>query len=418
MKGSGERRVLGGNAGMLRLFRVLIAPERLYMAALGLSGLASLLTIALVPAQRGLLAGTMAGATLGSAIGGISIDTFLMSRPKGWVWGRGTAWLIGLLVPSVLLSGVVAAAIIGFEGFGSYPVGIGAACCLTVFNACSSLALRIQKFQFVYAVRALGALTLLAGYGLFYLDGDDSGLAWSEAYLISQGVAATVLAAMVLRWAARIRPADARRTQLPDRNDRITDLSRMGKLHVGIAASLLTSRLDQILLAHIVGESALGLYALAVAALEFAQAGAVVRSQKILTNQEQAATMPRAWPVVLATAPVAVVSVLGLAALGILRPAYAGAWIIGLLLLPGAVGSALGKTWSAILLIRRGEVATTTVAVLLAALAIPLYFIFVSWLGTYGGAIGVTCIYILYAVGTLIGLRARSGTPLRVGRVI
>src|SRR4051812_6092436 len=119
MKGAGERRVLGGNAGMLRLLRVLLAPERLYMAALGLSGLASLFTIALVPAQRGLLAGTMAGATLGSAIGGISIDTFLMSRPKGWVWGRGIGWLIGLLVPSVLLSGVVAAAIIAFESFGS-----------------------------------------------------------------------------------------------------------------------------------------------------------------------------------------------------------------------------------------------------------------------------------------------------------
>src|SRR5262245_34643234 len=102
MRGSGGRGGRGSNAGVLRLLRALVAPERLYMAALALSGLAALCTIALSSGERGLLAATMAGATLGSAIGSVSVDTFIMSRPKGWVWGRGARWVVALLLGCVL----------------------------------------------------------------------------------------------------------------------------------------------------------------------------------------------------------------------------------------------------------------------------------------------------------------------------
>jgi len=190
---------------MLKAARPLITPERLYLAALGLSGLAALCSIALAPAERGQLVASIAGATLGSAIGGVSIDTFLMSRPRGWVWGRGGPWILAIMLGCILLSGAVSSVVIAVAGIGSYSVAIGAGCCLTIFNACSSLALRIQKFRFVYAIRAIGGLALIAGYGWFYLRGQLSGLAWSTAYLVAQALAAATIGIAVVRWALRAR---------------------------------------------------------------------------------------------------------------------------------------------------------------------------------------------------------------------
>ncbi len=418
VRGANEQGGRGNGDRMLKLVRALVAPERLYMAALGLSGLAALFSIALASNERGVLSATMAGATLGSAIGGVSIDTFFMSRPKGWVWGRGVSWIASILLGCLVLSGGVAAVIIAFIGFGNYAVAIGASCCLTIFNACSSLALRIQQFRFVYAVRATAALTLLAGYGWFWLAGERSGLVWSTAYAIAQAIAALALSVAVVRWATQRRPQNVIAT--PDRTtstrkERLVDLSSMGKVHVGVSAAMVTSRLDQLLLARFVGESALGVYSLAVAAMEFAQAGAVVRSQKILTNPDQAESIPKMSPVVKATLPVAVCSVLGLAALGILRPDYHQAWLFGLLILPGAVGAALGKTWSAALLMRRGEMAASAVAVVAAVVAVPIYFLFISTMDTIGAAMAVSCIYGVYALGAFWSLRTQPTLTVERG---
>jgi hypothetical protein len=390
---------------MLKLDRLLITPERLYMAALGLSGLAAVCSIALAPAERGLLVASMAGATLGSAIGGISIDTFLMSRPKGWVWGSGAPWVLAIVFGCVLLSGAVAALVIAVAGIGSYGVGIGAAGCLTIFNACSSLALRIQKFRFVYAVRATAGAVLIVGYGWFYLHGQLSGLAWSTAYLVAQALAAVTLGVAVVRWALRTRPEAP---GVAERKDHMADLSAMTKVHIGVSAQMVTSRMDQVLLARLAGAGSLGVYALAVAALEFAQAGAVVRSQRILTNREQAASIPRMTPVVMTTLPVAVFSVVALGVVGFIRPEYHQAWILGLLLLPGSIAAALGKTWSAALLIRRGETAASAVSVISAVVAVPAYYVFVSWQGAIGAAVAMSGAYAVYAAGAFWSLRTQS----------
>jgi O-antigen/teichoic acid export membrane protein len=149
--------------------------------------------------------------------------------------------------------------------------------------------------------------------------------------------------------------------------------------------------------------------------MEFAQAGAVVRSQRILTNPDQAESIPKWSPVVRATLPVAICSLLALATLGILRPEYHKAWLYGLLILPGAVAAALGKTWSAALLIRRGEMAASAVAVVAAVAAVPTYFLLIATLNAIGAALAVSCIYAVYAVGAIWSLRA---TPrLTAGRV-
>ncbi|MGW5014702.1 hypothetical protein ACWEOR_21765, partial [Micromonospora chalcea] len=129
------------------LLRRLVAPERLYLGALGLTGLAAVMSVALPAAERGELSANMVSATLGAAVGGLSLDTFLISRPAGWVQSRGRAYVIAILGVAVLLSGVAAALLTAAAGVGAYLVGVGSAVGLTVFNTVSSLALRQRSFR-------------------------------------------------------------------------------------------------------------------------------------------------------------------------------------------------------------------------------------------------------------------------------
>jgi O-antigen/teichoic acid export membrane protein len=382
----------------------LLTPERLYIGALGLSGLAALGTIALVPDERGQLVVSITGATLGAAVGGLSIDTFVMSRVKGWVWGRGPFWVGAITVGCVLLSSAVAAVVIAAAGTGSYAVAIAAAACLTVFNVCSSLALRVSQFRFVYTVRAGAAAVVIAGYTFFYVRGQLAGVTWALAYLGAQAVAAMVLGAAVLRWAVRGRPERPGDVAAPVEG-RLADLSAMTKVHLGVSAQMVVARLDQVLLARFSGAATVGVYALAVAALEFAQAGAVVRAQRILTRSE--ASAPRLSSVLGLTAPVAAVSLIGLVVLSVVRPAYHELWILGLLLLPASLAAALGKTWSAALLVERGENTATMVSVVSALVAVPAYFLLIPWLGAVGAAIAMSCAYGVYAIGAHLALRPR-----------
>ena len=86
--------------------------ERLYMAALSLSGLAALVSVALPAPQRGVLVACVVAATLGAALGSFSVDTFLLSRPAGWVVHRGRWWVLALLGGCVVLSAVVVAGVV------------------------------------------------------------------------------------------------------------------------------------------------------------------------------------------------------------------------------------------------------------------------------------------------------------------
>jgi hypothetical protein len=390
-------------------YRRLITPERIYMAALGFSGVAALVSVALPPTERGELAASIASATLGAAIGGISFDTFLLSRPAGWVFSRGPRWILAMLVACLLLAAVAAAGLTTFAGIGSYLVGIGAACALTVFNAFASLALRLKKFVFVYSVRAGSGATLVAGYLLFYAAGQRDGGAWSGVWFSTQSLAAVVLSSAVLTWAWRSRPS---RSAVAGPSERRADMAAMGKLHIGICAQMLTYRLDQILVARFAGSGPLGIYALAVAALEFAQAGAVVRAQRILVDRDRDdATPDRTAVIVRAALPVALASVAGLAVVGLVRPEYDDAWLLGLCLVPGTLAVAAGKTWSALLLKQRGEQATTVVALTAMCVAIALYFLLIPGYGEFGAAVASSGAYAVYALRTRLSLR-RVPDPL------
>ncbi|WP_246278137.1 hypothetical protein [Phytohabitans rumicis] len=400
---------------MPRQYRRLFTPERIYMGALGLSGCAALVSVGLPPTERGELAASIASATLGAAIGGLSVDTFLLSRPGGWVFGRGPRWILSLLVGCLILSAAAATLLTALAGIGSYWVGMGAACALTVFNAFASLALRIKKFLFVYSMRALTGATLVGAYALLYATDRRDGGTWSVAWFGVQSFAGIVLSAVVLSWAWRARTA---RTSGVTAAEFRTDLTAMGKLHIGVCAQMLTYRLDQILVARFAGSGPLGVYALAVAALEFAQAGAVVRAQRILVDRDREDTTPdRTGLILRAALPVAVAAVAGLGVLGFIRPEYNDAWLYGLLLIPGAMAVAAGKTWSALLLKLRGEQATTVVALTAMCVAVALYFVLIPAAGAYGAAVASSGAYLVYAVRTRLSLR-QAPAPLLTQRVM
>jgi hypothetical protein len=387
---------------VLNLHRRLITPERVYLAALGFSGCAALVSVALPPAERGELAACIASATLGAAIGGLSIDTFLLSRPAGWVVSRGARWIPGVLAGCLVLSAVAAALLTALAGVGSPLVAVGTACALTVFNAAASLALRLKRFLFVYSMRAASGAVLVGGYALLYAGGRLDGGDWSTVWFGVQAGAATVLGAVVLSWAWRMRPMPAASAT---RAEYRSDLTALGKLHIGVCAQMVTYRIDQILLARFAGSGALGVYALAVAALEFAQAGAVVRSQRILAHRGEDAPPERTATVARAALPIAAAAVAGLAVLGLLRPEYDEAWLLGLCLIPGTLAVATGKTWSALLLKRAGEQATTAVALATMVVAVVLYAVLIPSAGAYGAALASTGAYVVYAYRTRAGLR-------------
>jgi hypothetical protein len=406
---------------MLKYARLVARPAPLYMASLALTGFASIGTVVLPVAARGDLAATIVGATLGAAIGGFSIDTFLLSRPAGWVLNRGRWWILLLLAGCVMASAGLAAALIAAEGIGSYGIAIAAAAALTIFNAGSSLMLRLERFVYVYSTRAAGGAALIAGYAVLYLRGDRAGEHWSAVWLGSQLLVALGLTIAVLRRArgfgldpSGAAPVTTERLA----GDRARDLSGLGKLHVGICAQMLTFRLDQVILARFAGSGVLGVYALAVAAMEFAQAGAVIAAQRILANRDATDTQrPAASPIVKAALPVGVLCVLGLAALGWLRPDYREAWLLGLILLPGTVAVALGKTWSAALLKQRGEQATTVIALIALAAAVPMYFVLIPLIGAIGAAVASSVVYSIHALGSVLSLRRKPMVLLASGTV-
>ncbi|MGB2567552.1 hypothetical protein ACPFP2_03745 [Micromonospora citrea] len=385
-----------------RLLRRLVAPELLYLAALGLTGLAAVVSVTLPAAERGELAANMVSATLGAAVGGLSLDTFLLSRPAGWIFSRGRTWVLAMLGISVLLSGVAAALLTVVAGVGSHLVGVGSAAGLTVFNTVSSIALRQKSFRLVYAMRAASGAVLVGGYAALYVAGQLDGGRWSQVWLGVQWLSALAVCGLVLGMARRIGSTPP---PTATRRDYRADVLAVGSLHAGIFAQMMTLRFNQVLVARFAGAGPLGVYALAVAALEFAQAGAVVRAQRILADRSGADGPDPTRAVVRAALPIALAAVVGLAVLGFLQPEYRHAWILGLLLLPGSLATAAGKSWSALLLKRRGEQATTVVALVTVVVAIPAYFGIIPWAGAVGAAVASSLAYAVHAFASRASLR-------------
>ena len=114
-------------------------------------------------------------------------------------------------------------------------------------------------------------------------------------------------------------------------------LDRMGLTHTGAVAQIFTYRFDQLSLSRYQGPDDLAVYSLAVAAIEFSQAGAVVAAQRALGDNEQGSgdrLRGGLRKAVLYAVGMGALVLVGLAGLGLVVGGYRGALLLGALLLP------------------------------------------------------------------------------------
>jgi O-antigen/teichoic acid export membrane protein len=395
----------GGPSSRWRLLPLATSAEGLYAAALATAGLATLLSVLLPAGQRGVLVATIVASTLGSGLGGLSIDSFLLSRGASWPEMQGRSSIPKIVLVAVISSVCTAVLVVLFAGVGFLGIAAAGAATLTLGNVASSFMLRRGHFRQVYVTRFLGAVVVLAGYLVIARTGGRTAEAWGFVWLSGQILLTSLLLLANVRPALRAGAA-APRTCPSAENPGMRGLL---VLHAGIASQMVTYRLDQILLARYAGPAQLGTYALAVAALEFAQSAAVVKSQRVLANKAGTETERElVTPTVKAALSIALVSLTGLLLIGALVADYRDSVLIGLLLVPGVLAVASGKVLSALLLKTWGEATTTRVAVTVAVLAIPIYFLFITVEGAMGAAAGSTAVYALYYVLTRRSLRRHT----------
>ena len=82
----------------------------MYVSALAMSGVAVLLSVALPPAERGLLVATTTSATVGVAVGGLSLETFLLAQGRQWLDETAGRRSLAIYVATVPLAAARSAA--------------------------------------------------------------------------------------------------------------------------------------------------------------------------------------------------------------------------------------------------------------------------------------------------------------------
>ncbi|HKS98982.1 MAG TPA: hypothetical protein VJT31_05565, partial [Rugosimonospora sp.] len=375
----------------------------MYVAALGMSGVAVLLTVALPPHERGLLVATTTSATVAVAVGGLSLETFLLAQGRGWlreVAGRRSFLVYAATLP---LSAVLSWLFARYSAQASPGLAAAGALCLAAGTIPAAAGLTMGGFRSVYQYRAAFATAAPALYLVLILASVRTARAWLLAWL---GCQALMALAMWLRHGRPYLPMLRRASREPER------LRRMGLTHAGAVAHIFTYRFDQLALSRYQGPDALALYSLAMNAVEFAQAGAVVQAQRALGDHEDgaAARLPglvrRALYLALG---MGVLVLLGLAAIGAVARAYRGALLLGLLLLPRSIAVALDKVFSARLVNQGRERTTAVIAASAAVVAVISYSLVAARYAAVGVALVSVVLFTLHAVA--------SGLALRAGRV-
>ncbi|HLL64492.1 MAG TPA: hypothetical protein VK453_01965 [Micromonosporaceae bacterium] len=386
-----------------------------YLAVLAMSGIAILLTVALPPGERGLLVATTTSAAVGAAIGGLSLETFLLAQGRRWLdqAGRRSLTLYLGTVPLAAVLGWLLARYTSEAVPGLSAVG---AACVAASNLPAAVGLTRGRFISVYRLRAAFAAVTPAVFLLFIVLPVRSATAWMLTWLGSQALLALAL------WIGHGGPlgAMARRTATnPER------LARLGVTHTGAVAQVFTYRFDQLALARYQGPDELAVYSLAVAAIEFSQAGAVVAAQRTLGDHEQGsaqrfrALLRRTVGVVLG---IGLLALIGLAVIGWLAPGYVAALVLGAILLPRSGAVAVGKILSARLVNLGRERATAVIAVATAITAVLAYALVAPRYGAAGVAAVSVVLFALHSTVTALVVRAQptpvaSATPGTLSRV-
>jgi hypothetical protein len=377
----------------------------MYVAALAMSGFAILLTVALPPYERGMLVATTTSATLAVAAGGLSLETFLLAQGRGWLLETAGRRSFAVYAATVPLSAGLSWLFAIYSAQASPGLAAAAAGCIATGTIPAAAGLTMGSFRGVYQYRAVFATVAPVLYLVLILASVRSARIWLVAWL---GCQALMAAAMWVRHGRPLIRLLRRASAAPER------LTRMGLTHAGAVAYIFTYRFDQLALSRYQGPDALALYSLAMNAVEFAQAGAVVQAQRALGDHEEGAAgrLPGLLrKAVYLAVGMGVLVLVGLAGIGMVARAYQGALLLGLLLLPRSVAVAVDRVLGGRLVNLGRERTTAVIAGGAALVAILTYPLVAARFAAVGVAVVSVVLFISHGVASALALRMGRRQP-------
>ncbi|MGC4755999.1 lipopolysaccharide biosynthesis protein [Micromonospora trifolii] len=381
--------------------RVVGSATMMYLSALAMSGVAILLSVALPPAERGLLVATTTSATIGVAIGGLSLETFLLAQGRRWLDEVAGRRSLVIYVATVPLTAVLAWIFAHYSEEAVPSIAVVGAACIAASNIPAAAGLTLGQFLSVYRYRAAFAAVAPALYVLLILAGVKDAELWLLAWLGCQALMAVAL------WVKHGVPLSRMARRASPQAER---LNRLGLTHSGAVAQVFTYRFDQLALARYQGPDVLAVYSLAVAAIEFTQAGAVVAAQRTLGDHEDGSAQ-RLYGMLRRALYLAVgmgmLVLVGLAGIGVMTNGYEAALLVGLVLLARSTAVTVGKVLSARLVNLGGERATALIAAGTALAAVVGYSLTAPEYGAMGVAIVSVVLFALHSTVTAVVLKKR-----------
>ncbi|MBM0256419.1 hypothetical protein [Micromonospora sp. 4G55] len=375
----------------------------MYVSALAMSGVAILLSVALPPTERGLLVATTTSAATGVAVGGLSLETFLLAQGRQWLDESAGRRSLAIYTATVPLTAALAWIFARYSEEATPAIAAAGAACIAASNIPAAAGLTLGRFLSVYRYRAAFAATAPALYVLLILASVEDAQLWLLAWLGCQALMAVALwtkhGLSLTRMARRASPPEER-------------VARLGLTHAGAVAQVFTYRFDQLALARYQGPDVLAVYSLAVAAIEFTQAGAVVAAQRTLGDhadgsaQRLNAVLRRALYLAVG---MGVLVLIGLAGIGVITSGYEAALLLGLVLVARSIAVTVGKILSARLVNLGGERATAAIAAGTAVVAIVGYSLTAAEFGAVGVALLSVVLFALHSTVTAVALRKWSG---------
>ncbi|MDH6462856.1 hypothetical protein M2302_003037 [Micromonospora sp. A200] len=375
----------------------------MYVSALAMSGVAILLSVALPPTERGLLVATTTSAATGVAVGGLSLETFLLAQGRQWLDESAGRRSLAIYTATVPLTAALAWIFARYSEEATPAIAAAGAACIAASNIPAAAGLTLGQFLSVYRYRAAFAATAPALYVLLILASVEDAQLWLLAWLGCQALMAVALwtkhGLSLTRMARRASPPEER-------------VARLGLTHAGAVAQVFTYRFDQLALARYQGPDVLAVYSLAVAAIEFTQAGAVVAAQRTLGDHADGSAqrlnevLRRALYLAVG---MGVLVLIGLAGIGVITSGYEAALLLGLVLVARSIAVTVGKILSARLVNLGGERATAAIAAGTAVVAIVGYSLTAAEFGAVGVALLSVVLFALHSTVTAVALRKWSG---------
>ncbi|WP_446213009.1 hypothetical protein [Micromonospora sp. IBSANI012] len=375
----------------------------MYVSALAMSGIAILLSVALPPTERGLLVATTTSAATGVAVGGLSLETFLLAQGRQWLDESAGRRSLAIYTATVPLTAALAWIFARYSEEATPAIAAAGAACIAASNIPAAAGLTLGRFLSVYRYRAAFAATAPALYVLLILASVEDAQLWLLAWLGCQALMAVALwtkhGLSLTRMARRASPPEER-------------VARLGLTHAGAVAQVFTYRFDQLALARYQGPDVLAVYSLAVAAIEFTQAGAVVAAQRTLGDHADGSAqrlnevLRRALYLAVG---MGVLVLIGLAGIGVITSGYEAALLLGLVLVARSIAVTVGKILSARLVNLGGERATAAIAAGTAVVAIVGYSLTAAEFGAVGVALLSVVLFALHSSVTAVALRKWSG---------